>query len=147
MAITVQIIGSEKNNGIIKFIEDNLIKVLAMHQDEINALNFAGQKKPEVILLNYEVGQGNSDFFINSLLKLTPKSRIILFGDGISNDGVLDCLIAGAKGYLSSHNFEKFLKKAIKAVYSGEAWISRKMVGLLFDRLRVLNLVVLNSVI
>lgn len=139
MAITVQIIGSEKNSGIIRFIKDNLIEVLAMHQDAINALNFASQKKPEVILLSYEVGQGNSDYLINSLLKQTPKSRIILFGDGVSNDGVLDCLTAGAKGYLSSQYFEKFLNKAIKAVYLGEAWISRKMVGVLFDRLRVLN--------
>ena len=139
MAITVQIIGPEKNHRISGFIKDNLIELLAVQQDEINALNFASQKKPEVILLNYEVGRGDSGYFINSLLKHTPKSRIILFGDGISNDGVLNCLLAGAKGYLSSQYFEKFLNKAIKAVYSGEAWISRKMVGVLFDRLRVID--------
>jgi DNA-binding NarL/FixJ family response regulator len=139
MAITVQIIGPEKNNGIIGFIKDNIIEVLAIQQDEINALNYASKKKPEIILLNYELGQGDSGFFINSLLKQTPKTRIILFGDGISNDGVLNCLLAGAKGYLSSQYFEKFLNKAIKAVYSGEAWVNRKMIGVLLDQLRVIN--------
>ncbi len=139
MAITIQIV--EKNNTIQKFLNlDNtdLDEQVITHQndDEVVALNYATQQQPAIILLNYEIRDSETFVFINFLLEKSPDSKIIIIADSLSQKQVLDCLLAGANGFLEQKSIEKFINKAIKSVLCNEVWITRKMTAILLEHLR-----------
>jgi DNA-binding NarL/FixJ family response regulator len=47
----------------------------------------------------------------------------------------LAALSNGARGYLKEKAISSFLPKAVRQVEAGEAWVPRKMVGKIVDRL------------
>lgn len=44
--------------------------------------------------------------------------------------------MSGSFGYLDWNDMGGFLNKAIQFVGMGEAWVSRRIVGLLFEKIR-----------
>ena len=104
--------------------------------DEIRALNTVAWEKPEIILLNYAVQNYNTAAFISLLRNANEKSKIVLIARALTDDEILDCLIAGATGYLEIIDMPKFINKLLPAVHAGEAWITRRMVAKLITRLR-----------
>jgi DNA-binding NarL/FixJ family response regulator len=59
-----------------------------------------------------------------------------VIAEKLTDEEVLDCLMAGAKGYLQIDDVDKFINKVIQAIRADEAWITRRMVAKLLDRLR-----------
>ena len=141
MAISIQIV--EKNKNIQKVInlgDTGLNKQVVTHHndDEVVALNYAAQQQPRIILLNYEITGSDSFDYIIFLLNKSPDSKIIVIGNSLSQEQILNCLLAGANGYLEQQSVETFLNKAIVSVLNNEVWISRKMTATLLERLRSL---------
>ena len=91
MGIKVQIIDA---SGIFGTIYDSQIEELARHDNEFDALNFAGKHKPEVILLDFNVEKENTKFFVSSLLQETPASRIILVSISLPDEYIINCIFA-----------------------------------------------------
>lgn len=61
---------------------------------------------------------------------------IALIGPEFSDDDLLDCLASGSKGYLRYDEVQANINKAVKVLAEGEAWISRRMVAKLLDRIQ-----------
>lgn len=133
MKITVQIIGGRQ---LFDALDDPHLKIIAQHTDLADGVNFIGQHNPDIILLDYNISMGNVFIFLNLLLQASPQSKIILISEDLSDDLIMDCLMNGVYGYLPVTTIDFFLKKAVKAVHSGEAWINRKIAALLIARLR-----------
>lgn len=132
--INVQIIGNaEMLNPLLDYnqISANLF------EDEIEALNYAALYQPPVILLGYSICTRQTPEYIGYLLNESESSRIIIVDDQLGDDQIMACIIAGAQGYLEINDRSRFLNKAIKVVYAGEAWVARKMVPKVLDKLRV----------
>ena len=55
--------------------------------------------------------------------------------DGASEARTLEALAHGARGYLDKALLTTFLARAVRVVDAGEAWVPRKMVARIMDRL------------
>lgn len=104
--------------------------------DEIQALNAVEQRQPDLVLLNYSVRDQHTPEYVALLLNACAGARVVVVGDGLSDDAIIYCLLAGAKGYQNGPQLKDYLDRLIKAVTAGEAWVSRKLVAHLLDVLR-----------
>ena len=131
MIITIQIIGKRLYEP-----EDDSFQVVA-HDDDLNAAVMSSENhQPNIILLDYNFLKNRSPLFVKSLCLISAKSKIIMLGNGLQESQLLECLVAGIYGYLDKKDFERFFVQAIKAVDSGEAWVSRRIVSKLIESIR-----------
>jgi DNA-binding NarL/FixJ family response regulator len=133
MELTVQIITSSKLSDLHL---GNDFEIVGCYDDDVKALVAVENIKPSVILLEYDLEETNTELYIRSLLIESPQSKIILLGKSVSDEIILDCLMIGIYGYLDSKDAEQFLNKAILSVGQGQAWVSRRLVGLLMEKFR-----------
>ncbi|MCK5120780.1 MAG: response regulator transcription factor [Methylococcales bacterium] len=108
---------------------------LSLHDDEVQALIAVEKIQPSVILLNYEVRKEETADYIKLILKASIESKIIVIADQLSEEKIVNYIIAGAKGYQDVKQLQAYAKKIIKVVDAGEAWITRRMVAILLDEL------------
>jgi len=131
MIITIQIVGKR-----LYETEDDSFQVIA-HDDDLNAAVMSSESyRPNIILLDYNFLKNRSSLFVKSLCLISVKSKIIMLGNGLQESQLLECLVAGIYGYLDKKDFERFFVQAIKAVDSGEAWVSRRIVAKLIESIR-----------
>ena len=130
--INVQVID---NTGQIKLALINAKVNVSCYEDEVQALNAVEESQPSVILLNYEVRKEQTADYIGIIRKANLESKIIIIADKLSEEKIIKCLIAGAKGYQETKQLETYVDKLIKVVDAGEAWITRRMVAILLDSL------------
>ena len=133
MTLTVQMISASR---LINLNGESDIKILEGNDNEVEASEAVAMNKPSIILLDYDLEKENTELFIKSLLIESPNSKVILLGINLSDEIVLGCLVSAIYGYMEWHDVDKFLPKAIRSVANGEAWVTRRLVGLLLERLR-----------
>jgi DNA-binding NarL/FixJ family response regulator len=104
--------------------------------DPLAAFRFIETSKPGVVFVGFELLRNEIFRCIEYLYRLIPDSPIILTGSQLEDDSILDGFQAGARGYLERGDAEKFVGKLIGAVLNGEAWISRRLVAQLLQRLQ-----------
>ncbi len=128
--INVQAIGiTEQLSQVFDKEEMNI----SFFDDDVQALNAAEQVQPSVIVLNFDMRQAETYDYIRLLLKVSADSKVIVVANKLSDDEVLACLIAGAKGYQSLSQLDHYAVKMIKVIDAGEAWVTRKMVAKLLE--------------
>ena len=131
MIITIQIVGKALHK-----IEDDSFQVIA-HDDDLNTAVMSSENhQPNIILLDYNFLKNRSSLLVKSLCLISAKSKIIMLGSSLQESQLLECLVAGIYGYLDKKDFERFFVQAIKAVDSGEAWVSRRIVAKLIESIR-----------
>ena len=133
MNLTVLAVTTSQLTG---FIEENDIKVVGNFNNQVDAYQCVVVDKPAIILLDYDIEKANTEILVKSLLSESPGSKVILIGEKLSDNIILSCLVNAIYGYLEWPDVEKSLHKAIFSVAKGEKWISRRLVGLLIERLR-----------
>jgi len=133
MSIKVQLIA---NANLLNLDTANSFEVSSHTQNDIKALRYAIEQKPDVIILQYDNKCRDTLQFINAVFLETSTCKIILVGDALAEAVVLKCIMAGCCGYLEFDVLEQFLIKAVNSVYNGEAWISRKMVAQIIEKFR-----------
>lgn len=134
--IDVQIIDqpvADKSVDMAGFINQSDVVISAVDSNEIKALDHSEQVQPAIILLNYQLREELTPEYIGLLAKASPTSKVIVTGS-LTDSQIIDCLMAGAQGYLDNAQMEVFADKAITAVNMGEAWVSRQMLGKLLNR-------------
>jgi len=104
--------------------------------DEVKALNILEQYSSAIVLLNTNVMQEQTVEYIDVLLKASSNSAIVVIADELSDEEILKCLLAGAKGYQQLDQLKKYSSKLLTAMSAGEAWITRRMTATLLDSLR-----------
>lgn len=104
--------------------------------DGVEGLKLIEKYQPTIVFLHYEVEGENTDIYIKTLLIESPTTRIILVGKQLSDVLIINSLVGGCFGYIDQEDIKRFFDKAIQFVGLGEAWISRRLVGLLLERVR-----------
>jgi len=104
--------------------------------DEVQALNSVEKMQPSVVILNYELRKEQTLDYIKLILNASSGSKIVVIADELSEEKILDCLIAGAKGYQSFKQLDEHINKLIKVVDAGGAWVTRRMVAKLLNKIR-----------
>jgi len=128
--INLQIIGNIEQ---LKPVFDKEGIPVCFLKDEVQALNAVEQKKPAVIILDYRLRKKETASYIRLLIKANSESKIIVIADNLSDDAILACLTAGARGYQNLKQLNNYAVKMVKAINAGEAWVSRRMVAKLLD--------------
>lgn len=111
---------------------------VAYYADEIQALNAAEQLQPALILLNFSVRGSATADYTNLLISASPNSNVVIIGDNLHEQQILDCVMAGAKGYQNSSTLAEYIGRMIRALAAGEAWLSRKLVANLIDAVQII---------
>ncbi|MFW5443693.1 MAG: DNA-binding response regulator [Methylococcaceae bacterium] len=110
--------------------------------DEVQAFNEVEEMQPSVILLNYDVLKDQTIDYIRLIINVSPDSKVVVIADELSEEYVLSCLIAGAKGFQELEQLDQYVNKLIKVVDKGEVWITRRMVAILLENIRNGNIVI-----
>jgi DNA-binding NarL/FixJ family response regulator len=99
-------------------------QVIAEANDGREALRLVEMLKPDIILMDIAMSGMNGLEATNRLVKEFPNVRVIILSMHISEEYVLQALRAGASGYLLKDAGIAELELAIKAVASGETYLS-----------------------
>ncbi len=111
------------------------IRVAGGARSRQGALAAAARLKPRILLLALTLTPRDGVAVLPALRRKSPRSRVILLTRRASEARILDALSPGVWGYLDARALETFLAKAVRKVDAGEAWVPRKMVARVVDRL------------
>jgi len=128
--INVQAIGIAKQ--LSQVFDQEEINV-SFFDDDVQALNATEQVQPSVILLNFCIRQAETCDYISLLLKASADTKVVVVANKLSDDEILACLIAGAKGYQDLNQLNHYAEKMVKVIDAGEAWVTRRVVAKLLD--------------
>ena len=100
------------------------------------ALAAAMKYKPKVLLLDLALAQpARGSSMLSAISRNLPRTTVILLTSGSSENRILEALCCGARGFIVTKKLRNFLPKAVRVVHAGEAWVPRKMVAKIIDRL------------
>ncbi|BCG63107.1 MAG: hypothetical protein methR_P0798 [Methyloprofundus sp.] len=133
MNLTIQIIS---NSASFNVTVESGYEIVNFSSDSTEALKFSEAENPAIIFLEYEIAHKNTELYIKSLLNESPDSKVILAGKNLPDSIIVDCLLSGLYGYVEMTDINQLFNKVVRLVGQGEAWVSRRLVGLLIERFR-----------
>ena len=128
-----------ENDGLISTCLATVEAELLCHRDEIQALNAAETHQPAIIFLTYGLRGEETPDFIRTLTDAAPATRLVVIGVQMDEDAIIQCMLAGAKGFQEQAQLSDYVVRLIHALLNGEAWLSRKRVARLIDSIRLLT--------
>jgi two-component system, NarL family, nitrate/nitrite response regulator NarL len=114
--------------GVRILIETNEgIEVVGEAGDRAAALALVEEKKPDLILLDLDLGGESGLDLIRELLSIAPASRVLIL-TGVRDPGLHQRAVRlGAMGIVSKEKAADVLIKAIEKIHAGEVWLDRSM--------------------
>lgn len=116
------------------------IRVIGEARNGLETISTTSRLRPRIILLDLALARAQGTPLIPALRQKSPHTRVILLTDGASEGRTLEALAHGARGYLDKSLLSTFLARAVRVVDAGEAWVPRKMVARIMDRLAGLTI-------
>jgi len=104
--------------------------------DEVKALNEVEKYSSVVVLLHVNMMQEKTAEYIEVLSTANSNSAIAIVADELSDEEIVKCLLAGAKGYQQQSQLMEYASRLVNAMNEGEAWITRRMTATLLNSLR-----------
>ncbi len=98
------------------------------------ALERLGETRVDILLVSLDPADGICGL-IREIEERSPASKVVLLGRDDSEERVLDCLQAGACGYLVRDQSLADLRSAIEAVSQGDTVCTPRIANSLFNRL------------
>ena len=95
------------------------------------AIELAGKVRPDVILLDLDLGDASGTEVIPALLEQSQARIVVLTGirDAQARD---QAVFAGARGIVGKEEPPENIIKAIEKVHAGELWLDRSATGRIF---------------
>lgn len=117
-----------------RFISSIIVKHTDWHivgdaADGFEAVQKAGELKPDLILLDIGLPELNGIEAARQLRELVPNSKILFLSGLHDPDIVREALRTGASGYVVKSDVGSELTKAIEAVLRGEQFVSSRAKG------------------
>jgi DNA-binding NarL/FixJ family response regulator len=135
---------SEKTVAIrVAAVDDDPLRLIGLHAifdaeadfhfRSSNLADIATSQQDDVILLAGHITIGWYDTMLE-LKRERPDVRVIVTGPSTSDEGILEAIAAGAKGYVDEAANPSELKQAIRAVYAGSVWAPGRVLSLFIER-------------
>lgn len=97
-------------------------------------LTLASEHKPDVVLIDLQLNNGNCAKHITKLLNGCPSCKVLAISDqGSDEHTCLQTFRSGAVGIISKQQSSDLLVKAIYAIHSGQVWFDRHTTKLLWQ--------------
>ena len=111
------------------------IKVVGEARSGLEAITAVERLKPSVLLLDAALSKGDAASLLPLIRRKSPRTRVLLLTEHAQESRTLDSLCRGARGYLEKPTLGTYLPRAVRVVASGQAWVPRRMVARIMDRL------------
>lgn len=94
-------------------------------------LDLVLQHKPDVVLFDLQLADGNCADHIPKLLNMHPQCKVLAFSPNTDKDICLQAFRSGAVGIVNKHDSSELLLKAIFSIHDGQVWFDRQITKLL----------------
>lgn len=99
------------------------------------AAGIVAQTQPDIVLLDIDLGSANGIELIPQIRALAPKARIIILTGVRDTEVHMRAVRLGAMGLVLKERADDYLLTAIEKVNAGEVWLSRAVIGSVFNEL------------
>ena len=106
------------------------IKVVGEAEDGRKAIELVRQLLPDIIIMDITMPNLNGVDATRQIINEFPKVKVIALSMHFDRMFVVSMLKAGASGYVLKECLSDELVEAVRSVYGGEWYISRKITGL-----------------
>ncbi len=106
------------------------IKVVGEAEDGLKALELVRQLLPDIVIMDITMPNLNGVDATRQIINEFPKVKVIALSMHFDRMFVVSMLKAGASGYVLKECLSDELVEAVRTVYGGEWYISRKITGL-----------------
>ncbi len=100
--------------------QDSKIEIVAEAATATEALSEALRLKPDVVLLDLRLPDGNGVDLCREILRACPETRVLFLTSHADDDAKLAAMVAGAQGYLLKEIGSEELIERIKTVAGGK---------------------------
>lgn len=111
-------------------------EVLEEAGDGLEGVKRAQTLKPDVVLLDLHMPGVSGKEAVGFIVEAVPSTRVLMLTVSEDADDLMDCLRAGASGYLLKNIDTDALVDALHRVHRGESVISPQMTGKLIREFR-----------
>jgi DNA-binding NarL/FixJ family response regulator len=127
-------VGRARCESVLERQDDIVVVSYASEHGE--ALAAAAELEPRILLCSRRFAWPVNYMFFENLRERCPSTLGVLWADGaIEEDEFLLAVGKGAVGFLQGRHLIKELPEAIRRIDDGEAWVRRRMLGLIRERL------------
>jgi two-component system response regulator DegU len=110
------------------------LEVVGCATSGLEAIDMVGVVKPDVLLLDIKLPEMEGIEILPAIKQKSPATKTLMLTSSPTQDNLEDSVRLGAKGYLARNAGVSDLLKAVKAIHSGEMWLSRKLIARLFEK-------------
>jgi len=122
--------------GLSLIIQKELgLKVVGQAGNRADAIEAARQTKPDVILLDLDLGDESGLDYIPALQEAAENARIIVLTGERDTEVLGRAVSLGALGVVNKEKAHDVVINAIKRVHAGEAWLDSKLTASLVSQL------------
>jgi DNA-binding NarL/FixJ family response regulator len=119
--------------GLLKPEKD--IRIVGEARSGLDAVTAAERLRPSILLLDLDLFDGTGTTLLPVIRRRSPETRVLILTRRGRAPKTIEALCHGARGYLEKDRLGLYLPRAVRAVDAGEAWVPRKMVAKIMDRM------------
>jgi two-component system, NarL family, response regulator NreC len=110
--------------GVRRLLERQEFEILGEASDGLQAISLAEQFRPDVIVLDLSMPTLNGIGAVREIVRVSPRTKIILLTMYTEEHHIFEALRAGVKGCLSKTQAPEHLLEAIRDVCAGGVYLS-----------------------
>jgi DNA-binding NarL/FixJ family response regulator len=119
--------------GLRSLLEKEGFSIVGEGADGFEATKLAEKFHPDVMVLDFSMPRLNGLDAAKEILRISPRSKIILLTVHREEQYVLEAMAAGVKGYVLKSEAATGLVDAIREVYRGNAYLSPQIAQFAID--------------
>jgi DNA-binding NarL/FixJ family response regulator len=123
-------------DGVSRDLTEAGFRVTATADGVGSATRRAAAVRPDVVLMDMQLPDGNGTRATTAILRVSPQSRVLVLSASAERDDVLDAIKAGATGYLVKSASAAELIAAVRATAAGQAVFTPGLAGLVLGEYR-----------
>lgn len=123
-------------DGVARDLDARGFAVVATADGVDSAERIAGAVRPDVVLMDMQLGTGSGVDATTKVLACSPTSKVLVLSASGEQSDVLDAVKAGASGYLVKSASVTELVDAVNATAAGQAVFTPGLAGLVLGEYR-----------
>jgi DNA-binding NarL/FixJ family response regulator len=138
MAISVMVVDDHPlwRDGVARDLNERGFSVLATAGDMESAVRIARTVRPDVVLMDLNLGNGSGVDAIIGIVRDLPGTRVLVLSASGAHEDVLEAVKAGASGYLVKSASVEELVDAVRRTAAGDAVFTSGLAGLVLGEFR-----------
>jgi DNA-binding NarL/FixJ family response regulator len=139
--VTVMVVDDHPiwRDAVARDLSAHGFEVVATADGVATATRRAGVVRPDVVVMDMRLGDGDGTQATAGVLAASPASRVLVLSASDERDDVLDAVKAGAAGYLVKSASSQELADAVRATAQGRAVFTPGLAGLVLGEFRRLE--------